>query len=675
MAESTAPASPPVIPIPAATASATKPVSPASTPITGGIAALASASQFLKPSSPRKRRRSPEASARDATASGRKSPSPVSPKTTAFPPPKIPLTGAAEMSEQKRRKLETEKEKSRQKSENPQIKALGALMGVRNDGISRPEDAPARSAANTTSTPVANMAPVVAIPNKGEGSGSQQTSPASAKSISTMESTGATTITASGPQVASPGQMREDEVREQEPTQAATVDRANGEGAANKSFTYPGPLLSAQMGDGRRGMSLPGSGMQRDDSRSPSSSNKKHKCPYCSTDFTRHHNLKSHLLTHSHEKPYLCQTCDSRFRRLHDLKRHTKLHTGERPHVCPKCLRSFARGDALARHNKGQGGCAGRRSSAGSFNGDHGDEPMEGMIYTTGDASQEPDNMDDDGEGLEETSSHLPSIRRHDAPPNHHLQPESQAYYQRQPSTYPPVAARAPVGRSLYPPAAQHGGSGGPTSPSSTSSHIGFPPTSTYPSNPAYGQPMTESPKPLSPSNPHPLSAGDPRNRSPSLSSQLAAQPYPPRRAGSRNTPPPTLPPPHSAAPTLPLPHGLSTLNPPEHRYSQSTSSSGPLPPGGSLPHPHPQPHGGSFPGPGSVGSNSLSSHGTAGANSGDRGALPYGTEERLWALVKTLESKVERLEAEVGSLRSQLQHQQQQSSPVSQPSHQGVAR
>ncbi|ERF69342.1 hypothetical protein EPUS_09507 [Endocarpon pusillum Z07020] len=92
-------------------------------------------------------------------------------------------------------------------------------------------------------------------------------------------------------------------------------------------------------------------------------STKEHKCPYCGTGFTGHHNVKSHLLTHSQEKPYVCSTCQSSFRRLHDLKRHTKLHTGERPHVCIRCRRKFARGDALAHHQNGPGGCAGRRSS------------------------------------------------------------------------------------------------------------------------------------------------------------------------------------------------------------------------------------------------------------------------------------------------------------------------
>lgn len=48
---------------------------------------------------------------------------------------------------------------------------------------------------------------------------------------------------------------------------------------------------------------------------------RKHKCPECGQHFTRLHNLKSHLLTHSQEKPFICQECGHKFRRLHDLKR------------------------------------------------------------------------------------------------------------------------------------------------------------------------------------------------------------------------------------------------------------------------------------------------------------------------------------------------------------------
>lgn len=108
-------------------------------------------------------------------------------------------------------------------------------------------------------------------------------------------------------------------------------------------------------------LGLPPASLERSSPETPSQ--KKHKCPYCSTEFTRHHNLKSHLLTHTQEKPFVCHTCNQRFRRLHDLKRHTKLHSGERPHVCEKCGRKFARGEALRRHQKGAGGCGGRRSS------------------------------------------------------------------------------------------------------------------------------------------------------------------------------------------------------------------------------------------------------------------------------------------------------------------------
>ena len=71
----------------------------------------------------------------------------------------------------------------------------------------------------------------------------------------------------------------------------------------------------------------PGTDASRLSTRSPST--KKYKCPHCSTEFIRHHNLKSHLLTHNQERPYRCDTCEASFRRLHDLKRHNKLHTGK----------------------------------------------------------------------------------------------------------------------------------------------------------------------------------------------------------------------------------------------------------------------------------------------------------------------------------------------------------
>ncbi|BFZ53233.1 hypothetical protein PYCC9005_000256 [Savitreella phatthalungensis] len=112
-----------------------------------------------------------------------------------------------------------------------------------------------------------------------------------------------------------------------------------------------------------------------------SEARKAHVCEHCGANFTRQHNLKSHLLTHtSNKKEFVCKECNVEFRRLHDLKRHEKLHTGEKPYVCEICGRRFARADALARHSKSspEGGCVnskkqGRRSF-GHFDGEAGND-------------------------------------------------------------------------------------------------------------------------------------------------------------------------------------------------------------------------------------------------------------------------------------------------------------
>ncbi|KAI8884424.1 hypothetical protein K501DRAFT_182208, partial [Backusella circina FSU 941] len=87
-------------------------------------------------------------------------------------------------------------------------------------------------------------------------------------------------------------------------------------------------------------------------SKSPSTSSlqKRYSCRECGQKFSRPHNLKSHLATHSSLRPYKCGTCNHYFRRQHDLKRHQKLHTGEKPYACHHCHRAFARLDALNRH-------------------------------------------------------------------------------------------------------------------------------------------------------------------------------------------------------------------------------------------------------------------------------------------------------------------------------------
>jgi DNA-directed RNA polymerase subunit RPC12/RpoP len=417
--------------------------------------------------------------------------------------------------------------------------------------------------------------------------------------------------------VASPGPIDESNSQDgdRRPRDDSDIDHDG------KAFSYPMPTMN----DPRRGLSLPSAGYNRGSPRSPST--KKHRCPYCATEFTRQHNLKSHLLTHSQEKPFVCQTCQSRFRRLHDLKRHTKLHTGERPHICPKCGRRFARGDALARHNKGQGnGCAGRRSSMGSFAADDeygdgatgGTDDMDGLMYTA-----EPERMDEEDE-----RRLMPSIRKHDSD----TVARSDSLNSRQSSTYPPIAAGRP--NHLYPPPANHGGS---SSSASHSANMTFPPagltsgSSVFPSNN-----LSDSPKPLSPnalSSQHD-NAPPHRAHSPGMGQSL---PHPQSSFGranqSSNHAPPSLglPLPQPGAPQLPLPPGMTS---PDARFGmQAATKHTPS-------HSHSSTHSlSTFKGP----------DGTD-ANSGDASQI-----DKLWAHVRTMHEEMTGLRTEVAALRAHI--------------------
>ncbi|KAH1500352.1 hypothetical protein LV164_003106 [Aspergillus fumigatus] len=468
------------------------------------------------------------------------------------------------------------------------------------------------------------------------------------------------------PTVASPGPIEDS--TSQDGDRPRHRDDADMQESSNKAFSYPMP--TGHLGDARRGLSLPNSGFQKSGQRSPSA--KKHRCPYCATEFTRHHNLKSHLLTHSQEKPYVCQTCQSRFRRLHDLKRHTKLHTGERPHICPKCGRRFARGDALARHNKGQGGCAGRRASMGSFapEDDYGEgavapsaeDTMDGLVYA------EPERMDEE----DERRLNMPSIKKHDAPSDSIPRSHSGSSYQpRQPNTYPPIAAGRPSPGGLFPPPTSHGGSSASTSPVSQSGNMTFPPPG-QPSGATVFQStnVTESPRPLSPNaltshqgghGPEGGSIQLHRSHSPSMSQPFQQQPF--SRSGpsqgpvtNHSAPGLGLPPSQPGAPQLPPPPGLG---PSDTRFSLHNPGSVQPPQQAATKH-------GSSLGHSTNHSGSLSSKAGLDATAGNGTHLPgphdpsfveqsRDREDKLWAYIRSVHEELAGLKSEVAALRSQL--------------------
>lgn len=523
---------------------------------------------------------------------------------TEAPPP---LTGAAALQDERRRRKDQRASPApAPTSPNASHRALESLMSGATQAMSRPTDAP-------QIVPTANMDPAVkavtalSIPPSGPARADDR-GEASSQSAASM---------AGAPVAESPTPMDVDGAAAK--GEQLSVQQVAGQDERPQPGpmpSYPGSLQTtgAMPEPPARGMTLP-LPAQMQSSSPTSSAGKKHKCPYCSTEFTRHHNLKSHLLTHSQEKPYVCTECQMRFRRLHDLKRHGKLHTGEKPHVCPKCDRKFARGDALARHSKGAGGCAGRRASMGSFA--DGDE-LDGAM-AEGDESNMSGIACDNGDDEELRRQSLPSLGS-----QHGSGVQGGEGYGAHSRTYPPTGRQRAAG-GLYPPNANPGQAGGASGSSSApnsmaSNHTANTGASSAPAGGGnagglYSQSgVTESPKPLSPGLQAHDSSSLGRQRSPSLSQQFQQQ-----QAGRRQS---ELQSPHSgqARPKLP---GLSH-------------------PGFAAPSPAGYSHG-------------RTPSGAQTTASDDSGNMFAQSDPSVWAYIQTLEEKVKSLSERVTSLDQEV--------------------
>ena len=627
------------------------------------------------------------------------------------------LKGSDAIAEQRRHHKEKTREESLLKSPNPSAIALKALMGE-DKPLSSARDGPF-SAATSISEPVLTAAKATSAADSLNVSNDTHADSNSLSAVGGAVDAARAPTSITVNDAAVPAAITLEEATpvsatatssQQGPSSDPTASAGDDNNSAARSFTFPPPLGAGQEHRGpSRGLSMPTAGYGHNSPRS--SSVKRHKCPYCSTDFTRHHNLKSHLLTHSQEKPYECPTCGAKFRRLHDLKRHTKLHTGERPHTCPRCGRRFARGDALARHNKGQGGCPGRRSSFGDTEFAERRSPGENMV---GILHQPVEDVDEDRRDIGsmgvERRRVFDSGQKHFSGRNHTMSDDTGAgdhgIYRPHSNTYPPLNSRLPGSdnRSLFPHSSHSNASPVPTavlskmeSSSSSSINRREPGSMSMPSTQfgpgqasmfAHGG-MTESPKPLSPGQAevqHKLGVSETGSmqhsaRSPSMPQQVPhAQHYVRPGTGSVTSPIGLHPP--SGSPHPPQLPSLPGLEPTDLRSQMTNklsnsqgSGSRDAGPGSNVLHqrstgPSPTSNPGNLSGHGYGPSSAGSMRDTLGGGSAGCGSRDVD----MWSYIRELETKftrmqdeyenrVLRLHEEVGSLRSQLlqQHQQQQ--------------
>lgn len=248
------------------------------------------ATGFLKPESPRKRRRAGEDSSQvsaNRSTPVATTPGPLSPKYSVSPPT---LTAAQALLDQRKNQQSQELSSDRQTSPNSARVALLALQGKQMVSVNRPEHV--SDAVNNAIEPKSDAAEGVQklqAPHIGIAQMQQSSTPSSSFGPG-EETSAAKVMEGNGAPVASPGRMDESMINDDEPQSNSDLQRPRrqetdpGDNRADKALTYPGPLPNFPQADRRRNTH---SGFRRDsESKSPSST-KKHQCPYCSTTFTR----------------------------------------------------------------------------------------------------------------------------------------------------------------------------------------------------------------------------------------------------------------------------------------------------------------------------------------------------------------------------------------------------
>ena len=211
----------------------------------------------------------------------------------------VSLTGAAAVAEAKRTVHQqrsgtgdakrTSPNPAVRTSPNPAVQAMQALMG--GGGISRPSDSPAP---NKLSEPMRTAAEKISIPKVVLGE-ALETSPTSMSSYGSVETSGVgSTMTATANNLSDHSGQHNYVAEPADMSESSNFPNDNGHlnvsgDDGHKAFSYPGPPPQEHDRDGApsRGLSLPGYGQSSP--KSPVSSNKRLNC---STDFTRHHNLK-----------------------------------------------------------------------------------------------------------------------------------------------------------------------------------------------------------------------------------------------------------------------------------------------------------------------------------------------------------------------------------------------